>query len=169
MLSLTDPRWQDFISGYQMKYDASLPLKQLEAASDNDEIIQILDELWDELHHQGDVGTASYLAVPQLVRIGLNKKFADWRLIGLVALIEVQRHESPVVLPQEYEAEYFHALQQIEPLIAINTSLPWDREYASCALAALAASKGHIDMAKVIQEFSDPDLSEKFEEFLENY
>lgn len=169
MLSLTDIRWQDFTSGYQLKYDASLSLKQLEAASSGNEVVQILDELWNELHHQGDVGTASYLAVPQLVRIGIEKRLTDWRLIGLIALIEIQRHESQIAIPQQYKAEYFSALQQIEELIAVNTNLPWDRKYTSCALAALAASKGQIDMAKVIQELSDPDLTEKFDEFLDNY
>jgi len=169
MLSLDDPRWQNFTSGYQIEYDASKPLKQLEAASSPDEVIQILDELWDELHHQGDLGTASYLAVPQLVRIGLAKRLSDWRLISLIGLIETQRHESPIAVPSQFEAEYFSALQQIEQLVAVNTSLSWDREYASCALAALAASKGQIAMAKVIQDLSDPDLTEKFEEFLNNY
>ena len=169
MLSLTDPRWQDFTSGYRIKYDASLPLRQLEAALNNNDIIQALDELWDELHHQGDVGTASYVAVPQLVRIGLKKNLTDWRLIGLIALIEIQRHDSTVTIPPPYEVEYFSALQQIEQLITTNTDLPWTSEYASCALAALAASKGLIAMAKVIQELSDPDLTDKFDEFLANY
>lgn len=169
MLSLTDPRWQNFTGGYKVPYDASLPLRQLEAASNDEDINQVLDELWDELHHQGDVGTASCLAIPQLVRIGLKKQLTTWRLIGLIALIEIQRHVSHVTIPQQYEAEYFGALQQVERLIAINSSLPWDREYTSCALAALAASKGQIAMARVILELDDPDLTEKFEEFLSDY
>jgi hypothetical protein len=169
MLSLDDKHWANFTSGYQLKYDASVPLKRLEAASNTTDRTQVLDELWDELHHQGDVGTASYLAVPHLIRIGIKDQLTDWRVIGLVALIEIQRHESPVAIPPEFEAEYFSALRQIEKLIALNTSLPWDSEYASCALAALAASKGQIAMAKVIQELNDPDLTEKFDEFLNEY
>ena len=169
MLLLDNPCWQTFTSGYQIEYDASQPLKQLEVASSSADTIQILDELWDELHHQGDVGTASYLAVPQLTRIGLKNKIADWRLIGLIALIEIQRHESAVLLPQQYEQEYCAALQQVEQLIALNDNLPWNAEYTSCALAALAASKGQIGIAKVIQELHDPDLAEKFDEFLSNY
>ncbi len=169
MLSLNDPCWQDFTGGYKMPYDASILLRRLENTLSDEDSAQILDELFDELHHQGDVGTASYLAVPHLVRIGLEKHSSDWRFTGLIALIEIQRHESQITIPQQYEAEYFNALQQIEKLIAVNTNLPWDREYAACALGALAASKGQIDMAKVIQDLSDPDLTEKFDEFLDNY
>lgn len=169
MLSLNDLRWKDFTSGYQIKYDASQSLKQLEAAVSIDAIIQVLDELWDELYHQGDVGTASYLAVPHLVRIGIEKQIIDWRLIGLIASIEIQRYVSTVPLAEEYKEEYLIALQQVEKLIAINKNSPWEREYASGALAALAASKGQVEMAKVIQELSDPDLTKKFDEFLDNY
>ncbi|MFD1467048.1 hypothetical protein ACFQ48_02330 [Hymenobacter caeli] len=169
MLSLNDSCWEDFTSGYQIKYDVSQPLRRLEAAVDSEETNEILDELWDELHHQGDVGTASYLAVPQLIRIGIKKTIIDRRLIGLVALIEIQRHVSNISIPQQYEEEYHQGLQQIENLIAANKTLPWKKEYTSCALAALAASKGQIDIARIIQEFDDPDLTEKFEEFLNDY
>lgn len=39
--------------GYRIPYDASAPLIQLEAGR------HVWDELWNELHHQGDVGDAS--------------------------------------------------------------------------------------------------------------
>ena len=52
----------------------------------------VWDELWDELNHQGEVGVASYAAVPELVRIAGGATCRDWNIYGLVATIEVERH-----------------------------------------------------------------------------
>jgi hypothetical protein len=43
-------------------------------------------ELWEELHHQGDVGDASYAAVPELVRIHRSESAVDWNPYALVAI-----------------------------------------------------------------------------------
>jgi len=169
MLPLDNPQWQEFEGGYHIKYDASVPLKKLEAAASSENIKEIIEELSDELYHQGDVGVASYLAVPHLIRIGIEKQIIDWRLLNLVASIEVQRHKSGIRIPEQYEQDYLVSLQSIGKLTSINAHPLWDRTYACCALAALAASKGHIDMAEVILEFEDQDLTEKFGEFLDEY
>lgn len=63
LLSLDDPLWPALEGGYGVPYDASLALKALKAGED------VWHELWEELHHQGDVGVASYAAVAQLVDI----------------------------------------------------------------------------------------------------
>jgi hypothetical protein len=56
-MSLDDLRWQELHGGYRVPFDASELLRRLEQGQD------IWDELWQELHHQGDVGEASYAAV----------------------------------------------------------------------------------------------------------
>ena len=63
-MTLNDNLWKELQGGYRMDYDASVPLRQLEQTTDK----KYMDELWIELHHQGDVGLASYLSLPQLVR-----------------------------------------------------------------------------------------------------
>ena len=80
--------WKKSQGGYKIDYDASVPLRQLEEANDEEEIKRIYDELWNELHHQGDVGLASYLSLPQLVRIGKIKGLFDWNLLGLCCVID---------------------------------------------------------------------------------
>jgi hypothetical protein len=62
MLSLTDPIWHELEGGYRVPYDASKALARMERGK------SVWDEFWNELHHQGDVGVASYAAIPQLVR-----------------------------------------------------------------------------------------------------
>ncbi|MFN8607511.1 MAG: hypothetical protein U0931_08265 [Vulcanimicrobiota bacterium] len=84
LLSLDDARWKDLLGGYKAPYDAAAPLRRMEAGED------VWEELWNELHHQGDVDTASYTAVPHLVR--LAKKNRDFNLYALVGVIEVERH-----------------------------------------------------------------------------
>src|SRR5688572_362023 len=92
MLQLNDNLWKELKGGYKLRYDVSVPLKQLEKATDNETIAKIFEELWNELHHQGDVGLASYLALPQLVRISREKNLFDWNVLALCATIEQQRH-----------------------------------------------------------------------------
>jgi hypothetical protein len=76
MLPLNDERWRSLDGGYRIPYDASVALRALEHAGD---LQPVWDELWNELHHQGDVGIASYAAVPPLVRIAGARNLADWK------------------------------------------------------------------------------------------
>ena len=92
MIPLDDPRWAQFKGGYRAKYDASVPLKKLELTTDKEIYQVILEELFQELYHQGDVGMASYMAVPHLIRIEKEKQLGGWKILGLIASIEVGRH-----------------------------------------------------------------------------
>jgi hypothetical protein len=167
MLSLTDNKWKTFEGGYKKNYDASIPLLKLEKESDLNTQSEILDELFNELHHQGDIGIASYLSLPHLIRIGIDRRITNYKIIGLIATIEIARHGANPPIPKEHENSYFDMLKKVTNLVLINFN--WDRTYACCALSAIAASKGQIDIAKVILELEDPDLSNKFDQFLENY
>jgi hypothetical protein len=66
MLSLDDKRWQDLEGSYRTRFDPRPLLSELEADKNAK---AVWHDLWEELHHQGDVGVASYAAVPHLVRI----------------------------------------------------------------------------------------------------
>ncbi|RDC63714.1 hypothetical protein [Adhaeribacter pallidiroseus] len=168
MLDLNDEKWKDLEGGYKIPYDASVPLLRLEQSSNAQEQENILDELFEELYHQGDVGVASYLSVSHLVRIGIHKKIGTWRVLGLISTIEIARHsDKNPELPSEYKKEYFEWLSKVDDLAKVNAN--WDRTYTSCALSAIAASKRQIDLAEVILELEDTDLAERFSEFLENY
>lgn len=148
MLLLDDNKWKELPGGYHIPYDASLPLKKLEQATTVEEIETIFTELWDELHHQGDVDLASYYAVPHIIRIAKEKKLYNWNVFGLVATIEVERHSNNPQLPEEYEAAYLHSIQKELPeLVKEIWQDKWDAALASTTLAALAVSKGHIEMA----------------------
>src|SRR5262245_28637188 len=108
MLSLDDPRWRELIGGYKIPYDASGALKRLERGED------AWDDLWEDLHHQGDVGEASYAAVPHLIRIGRMLPKRDWNLYALVSCIEVERHrKTNPPLPDWLVESYQQAMREL--------------------------------------------------------
>ena len=167
MISLDDSKWKELEGGYRIQYDASVPLKRLEQATTDEEIEAVFTELWDELHHQGDVGLASYYSVPHIIRIAKDKKLYNWNVFGLVATIEIARHTNNPKLPLEFELAYLHVIQKELPeLITKVISSKWNTTMAAAVLSALAVSKGHIEMADAILKMEDEDL---VKEFLEKY
>ena len=66
MLSFDDERWNYLTGGYKTQFDPRPSLRKLENQQDT---ATAWEGLWEELHHQGNVGDASYAAVPELVRI----------------------------------------------------------------------------------------------------
>lgn len=88
----------ELMSGYKIPYE---PWEALDQLKSNPETA--LGELWENLYHQGDVGTASYAAVPLLVENGA---------LDLVAAIEVARNNGVnPMLPSEIESQYKKSLQ----------------------------------------------------------
>jgi len=71
MLSFDDKRWNNLMGGYKTPFDPRPSLQKLESHQDT---ASAWEELWEELHHQGDVGDASYAAIPELVRIPSQRK-----------------------------------------------------------------------------------------------
>jgi len=150
-----------------MPYDASVPLKRLEEATSTEEINSVFAELWNELHHQGDVGLVSYYSVPHLIRIAKEKKLYDFNAIGLVTTIEIERYSNNPKLPEEFEEEYLYSIQKELPeLIMQMINENWDTSLSVVVLSALAVSKGHIKIADAILKMEDQDT---LNEFLENY
>ncbi|MDX5423149.1 MAG: hypothetical protein LPK14_12910 [Hymenobacteraceae bacterium] len=166
MIQLNDPKWKELEGGYRTPYDASVALRKLENAVSSEEVEGILAELWDELHHQGNVGLASYFAVPHLIRIGKEKGIVNSSLLGLIAVIEVQRHKENPQIPKEHQEDYLNSLKAIPELIETGDTNDWDLAFTAAALSALAASKGQIKVAQAVLNFDDEDV---LDEFLEAY
>ncbi|MCW1883730.1 hypothetical protein OKA04_03255 [Luteolibacter flavescens] len=113
-------------------------------------------ELWDELHHQGDLGIGSYACVPQIVRIGQKRAPMTPDFFALIAVIEIERHENDnPEMPRELAGEYSHALNLIPELIAKASPPKWDQSMISSTCAALAASKGNRLLARAYLEMNE--------------
>ncbi|MBE9585045.1 hypothetical protein IM792_11345 [Mucilaginibacter sp. JRF] len=167
MIELNNPLWQTLEGGYKgIKYDASVALKQLEQATTLNEADAIYLELWDELHHQGDVGLASYYAVPHLVKIARDKQLVDYNVLGLITVIEVQRHKNNPPLPTQLIDGYNEAIAGLKELAFSVVDKQMDVSSTSAMLAAIAVSKGEIKLANAILNLDSEDV---IDEFLENY
>ena len=71
LLAWTDERWYTLRSGYRDLYNPSDALQALEQG----DFTLAWDELWENLHHHGDVDTAAYATVPEIVRIASNPNY----------------------------------------------------------------------------------------------
>jgi hypothetical protein len=166
-LSLDDSKWSELEGGYKGAiYDASIALTQLELAETLFDTDTIYKELWNELHHQGDVGLASYYAVPHLVKIAKQNQLVDCNVLSLVSVIEIQRHKNNPRIPDKLLPVYNEAIKDLQELARIV--LERDNTLASVitALSAIALAKGQRNLADAIQKF---DSEDEIEIFLQNY
>lgn len=95
MLALDDPRWSELVDGCRETYDAR-PL--LQCLAKNNDAGLCWKQIWDRLHHQGDVDSASYAVLPYLV-INARDGQRDWNLYGFAATVIAQagRQGNPAV------------------------------------------------------------------------
>ncbi|MBV8909002.1 MAG: hypothetical protein JOZ20_08385 [Sphingomonas sp.] len=97
--------WDQLTSGYKLRYDPRPALAAIEAGAGS------WDDLFGELYHQGDVGTASYAAVPIIARIAEAAPVPVWQPFALAASIDEARREDrnpdvPAWLVDDYEAAW---------------------------------------------------------------
>ncbi len=118
-------------------------------------------ELWNELHHEGDVGTASYASVPHLVRIYRTRRAIDWNIYAMVATIELARdqRQNPE-LPKLLEKGYFRAFYQLAGIGHSEVVRAEDPESVRVILGVIAISKGLRVHARFLVEFSEDELLE---------
>jgi hypothetical protein len=156
MLALDDERWIGLKGGYRMPIDAPALLRNLESSADDD---AAWAELWDELHHQGDVGEASYAAVPHLVRIYRTRGAIDWTPYAMVAIIELARIEgNNPEIPDWLKADYFQAIHELSDLGASQILKAEDEFCARSILGLLAISKGLRVHGELLVEYSADEL-----------
>src|SRR5437867_10950366 len=107
MRFIEDTRWKTLKSAYRSTYDPRGVLRQLAEQPSE----AAWNELWNELHHQGDVDDASYAAVPVLAEIHRNSRALGWNVYALCAAIETERHRKanpplPKWVQDEYESAW---------------------------------------------------------------
>ena len=166
MLSLDDPRWKHLEGGYRIPYDAAAVLSKLEAGGRHAEI---WTELWNELHHQGSVGTASYAAVPHLVAFHLRTRSLDWNLYALAATIEVERHRrSNPPIPDWLLVDYQQAWRSlVEMSLDDLRAASVDAPTLESALAVIALGKGALKLGALLNHLDDGEVDEFVDEHLE--
>jgi hypothetical protein len=158
MLAQNDPRWSTLKGGYRMPLDPRPLVSQLEDSQFAD---GAWSELWNELHHQGDVGEASYAAVPLLVELHRKRGIADWNPYAIVSTIELARTEgSNPEIPEWLSDDYSRAIQELANIGIREIAVASDAESVRAILAVIAVAKGLRTHAKFLIEYSEDELQE---------
>jgi hypothetical protein len=158
MFSLDDKRWENLAGGYRTRFDPRPLLSELEA---NRETKAAWHELWEGLHHQGDVGEASYAAVPHLVRIYRKRGVIDWNTYAIVAVIELARDsERNPEMPKWLRKDYLQAVRELAEVGSVQVLQAKSPEEIRAILSILAISAGARTHAKFLIDYSAEELLE---------
>lgn len=156
MLSLDDDRWGNLIGGYRIKCDPRPLLVKLDNGQD---AVTVWHELWDELHHQGDVGEASYASVPHLVRIHRKRGLVDWNTYAIVAIIELARiRGNNPEIPTWLEEGYFRSIQELAEIGATEVLRTEHPDTIRAILSVIAIAKGLRTHGRFLVEYSEDEL-----------
>ena len=164
MLALEDERWRMLQHAYGAAADIPDLLRRLASfPTHENERTEPYFSLWSALCHQGDVYSASYAAVPHIVRlIETAADRAHWSVLLLVASIEIARSKgNGPQIATELADEYQVALARVPFAVAAASTREWDELFARVAASAIAAVKGRVDLAEAILEL-EPELVPRF-------
>ena len=156
LLPLDDPRWKHYRSGYSRgPMDVTEWIQPLLSARRVDSVHW--DFLWQELHHQGTVGEASYAVIPYLARYVSQSGDLPSDIFAFAAIVELRRTESDnPPIPHEIEDSYAEALQVL-PRLAVSQGSPhsWSEAQIRSVSACLALSKGNRLLARAFLELNE--------------
>src|SRR5947207_8035744 len=153
MLDLNDPRWPSLQAGYRQAIDIRPLLVRLENAKDPQ---PVWDELWQELYHQGDIGEASMIAVPHLLRIHRQRGTVDWNTYALAASIELARRSGKNRdVPNWAREAYQASLLALAQLGLQQLPIASDSETIRSVLAPVATFYGARGQGRLLVDLSD--------------
>ena len=165
MLSLDSRRWLELKHAYGTAGDIPALLQQLEQVPSSKDNAEPWFTLWSALAHQGDVYSASFAAVPYVVKaLASAPAKADHSYFQFPAWVEVCRSKNKVEIPEDLRSAYSESLAQLPSLVAKASIRSWDPGFLACALAAIAAAKGQPEVAEAALELT-PEVAQEFLEW----
>jgi hypothetical protein len=157
-VNLDDPRWVGLEGGYRVPFDPRPLLVGLTQPGDHAETWA---QLWTGLYHQGDVGTASYAAVPPIVDAECSSAAPDWNAYAFVASIDLARdgfNENPA-LPDWLLADHVAAIERLGRRAAALLATATDPTLVRALLGAVALWKGARPAARLLTELDDSEIA----------
>lgn len=158
MLHLNDERWTGLLGGYRVPFDPRPLLTHLRLAPED---AALWGELIEGLYHQGDVGEASYAAVPVMVSFAVELAKIPWQMLALIAFIEMAREDgkNPPV-PDWLAADYGQALSTLAEECMRRLPDIEEEEAARGMLCIIALWKGFRVFARAVGDYSEEELAE---------
>ena len=154
LLPLDDQRWATYRSGFsRLPIDVSSVARRLAAGEADESVWSIL---WEDLHHQGDLGEAAYAIVPYLALYASQATELPWHVFGFPATVELERYNGRnPPLPPELELSYQWALRELPRVAATHPSKDWGEPVFECAAACFAISRGRRLLARAYLDFTN--------------
>jgi hypothetical protein len=156
LLPLDDPRWATYRGGYnRAPYDVVPLIRQLQREGTSSRFWELV---WADLHHQGDVGEASYAVVPYLVDHQSRQHELDEQLFHFCVVVDLAQPENgnPSV-PPEIELSYAMALPKLPVVGTDLLRRGCDEAVVMGVAAATALATGHRELARAYRDFGRSD------------
>lgn len=155
LLPLDDPRWATYCSAYRRPYNAAPLLRQLRETGATE---QFWETIWSELHHQGDVGEASYAVVPYLVDHQTRSRHLDEQVFHFVCTVDLaQPQNGNPHIPSELELAYAMALRRLPVIGTEKIRRGCDETLVMGIAASTALAAGHRVLARTYLELGRVD------------
>ncbi len=158
MLDLDALRWGELDHAYGSASDTPALLRMLEANPNVQKFGEVDSEIWRQLYisicHQGTAYSASYAAVPHIMRIAslaADPPALDYLL--LPAMIDRGRDWSgSAQIPSDLEESYFQAIRQLPELIPRFAKVVWDEESACAIVGVLLSLCGQQELGEGFEQ-----------------
>jgi hypothetical protein len=117
--------------------------------------------VWEELHHQGDVGEASYALVPYLVEYQSRRRELDEQVFHYCVVVDLAQPENKnPPIPPELEFSYAMAIRKLPVIGAELLRRGCPEAVVMGVAAATALAAGHRVLARAYIDFGRPDALE---------
>ena len=155
MLSLDSPQWKQLQHAYGSAADTPELLRQLETFPSSQGESEPWFSIWSSLAHQGDVYSASFAAVPHVIRVlTIDPTKASEDYFHFPAWVEICRYRKGMTVPDDLLPAYLEGLNKLPQLAAVSASRDWSGSMAVSALAAIAVSKKFHEFGEAILEMT---------------
>jgi hypothetical protein len=159
MIALDSARWAELRQAFGGAEDVPRLLEALEALPDEEQRSEVWFALWRMLCPPDAVFSASYAAVPHVLRLSEAFELRErTQSIQLVASIEVARHRPGAPsIPDDLLLGYARAIESLPGAVLACAIVPWDAEVAQVLAAALLVGKRQPALgARLLELGSDP-------------
>jgi hypothetical protein len=162
MIDFNDAHWQGLKGGRKTDYDPRPALRRLLAG---DPAQPIWDEFWEELHHQGNIGDASYASVPFVITFISRSAAPDYNAYGLISIVEIERHskDNPAI-PDWLVPSYRQAWKDVLSLASRDIGKADDAITIRTILGVMALAKGELKLGAFIAKSDTSEIDEFLEE-----
>jgi hypothetical protein len=156
MLSLDSARWANLRTAYGAADEVPELLRHLESVpNSNDWRDEPWFSIWSALAHQGDVYSASFAAVPHVVRIlAAAPHRAGFDYFAFPTVVEIGRQRTAEPIPEDLREAYMISLAELPRLAAAAADRPWNEPMLQSVLGAIAVAKGPVEVAEAASELT---------------